>query len=142
MPAKVLLVSFGLRDNEQITGSRSIVADNVRWSSYFIQLFQDDWGPRDLFRKMFLLASECQDDSAMPMREVVVCLKNAPKETNSEILAFRKELDELKDIRVLRYDSLDELNAWLVGVGDGWAQSVIATETQSAAEPGHQNAQL
>jgi hypothetical protein len=60
MPAKVLLVSVGLRDGEQISSYRSVVADNVRWSSYFVQIFQDDWGPRDLFRKLFLLAVECR----------------------------------------------------------------------------------
>jgi hypothetical protein len=60
MPAKVLLVSLGLRENGQIEGDRGIVFDNVRWSSYFIQMFQDDWGPRDLFRNLFLLALECR----------------------------------------------------------------------------------
>jgi hypothetical protein len=56
MPAKILLVSVGLRDNDQISGNRGIVSENVRWSTYFVQIFQDDWGPRDLFRKLFLLA--------------------------------------------------------------------------------------
>ena len=59
MPAKILLVSIGLRENDQIASHRGIVSDNVRWSSYFIQIFQDDWGPRDLFHKLFLLAAEC-----------------------------------------------------------------------------------
>ncbi|MGH9564101.1 MAG: hypothetical protein ACRD3S_21825, partial [Terracidiphilus sp.] len=71
MPAKILLVSVGLRENAQIEGHRSVVSDNVRWSSYFIQLFQDDWGPRELFRKLFHLAIECRDDSSLPMRDVV-----------------------------------------------------------------------
>jgi len=102
MPAKVLLVSVGLRDNDQLAGNRSIVSDNVRWSSYFIQMFQDDWGPRDLFRKLFLLALECRDDASMPMRDVVVCLKDAPHETNPEILGFRRELEEQSGVRVLR----------------------------------------
>ncbi len=39
MPAKVLLVTVGLRENGQIEGSRSIVSDNVRWSAYFIQVY-------------------------------------------------------------------------------------------------------
>jgi hypothetical protein len=88
MPAKVLLVSVGLRDSDQIASHRSIVSDNVRWSAYFIQIFQDDWGPRDLFRKLLLLAAECLDDATMPMRDVVICLKDAPHETNAEILGF------------------------------------------------------
>src|ERR1700733_13305044 len=92
MPAKILLVEVTLRDNEQIAGHRSIVSDNVRWSTYFIQLFQDDWGPRDLFRKLFLLGAECRDDATLPMRDVAICLKDAPHETNAEILAFRAAL--------------------------------------------------
>jgi hypothetical protein len=125
MPAKVLLVEVGLRDNEQISGHRSIVSDNVRWSTYFIQLFEDDWGPRDLFRKLFLLAVECRDDPAMPMRDVVVCLKDAPRETNPEILAFRKELEEIPNDRVFRYGSIDLLKEHLRGICEGWARDAI-----------------
>jgi hypothetical protein len=125
MPAKVLLVEVGLRDNEQIAGHRSIISDNVRWSTYFIQLFEDDWGPRDLFRKLFLLATECRDDPAMPMRDVVVCLKDAPHETNPEILAFRKELEEIPNVRVFRYSTIDELKEHLAGICTGWARDAI-----------------
>jgi hypothetical protein len=127
MPAKVLLVSVGLRDNDQISGNRSIVSDNVRWSTYFIQIFQDDWGPRDLFRKVFLLAAECRDDASMPMRDVVVCLKDAPHESNAEILAFRAELAERSDMRILRYGNPDELRAQLTEVCEGWARAAIAS---------------
>jgi hypothetical protein len=136
MPAKVLLVSVGLRDNSQISDSRSIVSDNVRWSSYFIQIFEDDWGPRDLFRKMFLLAIECRDDASMPMRDAVVCLKDAPHETNAEILAFRKELEERRDLRVLRYSSLDELKAQLIDVLTGWTRDLAGQGINSAAASG------
>jgi hypothetical protein len=133
MPAKVLLVSVGLRENGQIEGSRAIVSDNVRWSAFFIQLFQDDWGPRDLFRKLFLLAVECRDDASMPMRDVVVCLKDAPHETNPEILAFRRELEERSDLRVLRYGSLDELKAQLAEVCEGWARGILSSGVNPAA---------
>ena len=133
MPAKVLLVSVGLRDNGQIIGSRSIVSDNVRWSSYFIQIFQDDWGPRDLFRKLFLLAAECRDDAALPMRDVVVFLKDAPQETNAEILGFRRELEERRDMRVLRYAVADELAAQLIDVCNGWALATMDAGVASAA---------
>jgi len=133
MPAKVLLVSVGLRNNDQIAGNRGIVSDNVRWSTYFIQVFQDDWGPRDLFRKLFLLGVECRDDASMPMREVVVCLKDAPQETNAEILAFRTELEERRDLRVFRYGSLDELSAKLAGVCNGWARALIGAGAVAGA---------
>lgn len=126
MPAKVLLVSLGLRDNDQIASHRGIVSDNVRWSSYFIQIFQDDWGPRDLFRKLFLLAIECRDDASQPMREVVLCLKEAPNETNAEILAFRKELEERTDVRLCRYAHPDEIKEFLENVCTEWAQAAIA----------------
>jgi hypothetical protein len=127
MPAKILLVTLGLRDNDQISGSRSIVSDNVRWSAFFIQIFEDDWGPRDLFRKLFLLAVECRDDPSMPMREVVVCLKDAPNETDPEILAFRKELEDRQDIKVLRHRSADELRDQLADVCNEWARALIGS---------------
>jgi len=125
MPAKILLVSVGLRDSNQIEGNRSIVSDNVRCSAYFIQVFEDDWGPRDLFRKLFLLAAECRDDASMPMREVVVFLKEAPNEANPEVLAFRKELEERQDVIVFRYKGADELRARIVEVSVGWARAII-----------------
>ena len=125
MPAKLLLVTVGLRDNEQIAGSRGAVSENVRWSSFFIQLFQDDWGPRDLFRKLFFLAVECRGDDAMPMRNLAVCLKDAPHETHAEILAFRRELEEQQNLRILRYSTLDELKTQLTAVCREWAQATI-----------------
>jgi hypothetical protein len=130
MAAKVLLASVGLRESSQIEGNRAIVSDNVRWSSYFIQLFEDDWGPRDLFRKLFLLAVECRDDAAAPMREVVVCLKDAPHETNPEILAFRAELEQRQDVRVLRYKQVEEIRQKVEEVCAGWTDSLIGTSTE------------
>jgi hypothetical protein len=134
MPAKILLVSVGLREDDQIVSHRSIVSDNVRWSTYFIQIFQDDWGPRDLFRRLFLLAAECRGDAAMPMRDVVICLKDAPHETSAEILAFRRELEERQDLRVFHYANVDELRAQLAGVCEGWTRSLI--EAGIEAKPG------
>jgi hypothetical protein len=126
MPAKILLASVGLRESGQIDNFRSAVSDNVRWSTYFIQIFQDDWGPRDLFRKLFLLALECRDNSSMPMRDVVVCLKDAPGETNSEIVAFRKEIEEREDITVFRYSGVEQLQKHIERVCVEWTESLIA----------------
>jgi hypothetical protein len=134
MPAKILLVSVGLRENSQIESSRSAVSDNVRWSSYFIQMFQDDWGPRDLFRKIYLLAVDCRNDAAMPMRDVVVCLKDAPHETNPEILAFRAELEGRQDVRVLRYSQTEEIRQKLEEVCTGWAESIVETKAEKSTE--------
>jgi hypothetical protein len=136
MPAKVLLVSVGLRDNDQITSHRSIVSDNVRWSTYFIQLFKDDWGPRDLFRKLFLLAAECREEATMPMRDVVICLKAAPHETDAETLAFRRELEERLELRVFHYANIVELRAQLDDVCEGWARSMIGSGIESRIELG------
>lgn len=126
MAAKILLTSVGLRENGQIESHRSIVSDNVRWSTFFIQIFQDDWGPRDLFRKLFHLALECRDDANMPMRDVVVCLKDAPGETNPTILAFRKELEERTDVHLLRYSRREQLAEHLERVCTEWAEGLIA----------------
>jgi hypothetical protein len=134
MPAKILLASVGLRDSSQIESNRSIVSDNVRWSSYFIQMFQDDWGPRDLFRKIFLLSLECRDDAVTPMRDVVVCLKDAPHETNSQILAFRAELEGLQDVRLLRYSRPEEIRKKLEEVCTGWAESIVEAKTEKSPE--------
>jgi hypothetical protein len=132
MPSKLLLVSVGLRENDQILSSRAITSDNVRWSSYFIQVFQDDWGPRDLFRKLFLLAVECRDDQSMPMRDLVLAIKDAPHETNPEILAFRRELEERTDLRVIHYRTADELLPQMTEVCNGWARALIEAASAKA----------
>jgi hypothetical protein len=104
MPAKILLVTVGLTSDGQIVDFRSAVAENVRQSAYYVQIFEDDWGPKNLFRKMFYLAIDCRDDPAFPMQEVAVFLKDAPRETDPEILAFRKELEQRQDMRVFHFE--------------------------------------
>jgi len=126
MPKKILLVSVGLREDGHIVGYRSAVADNVRQCTYFIQVFEDDWGPNKLHRKMLYLAAECRDDPSLPMREVIICLKNAPHETDPEILAFRKELEERNDMRILRFDKPEDLKAQLLDVSSGWVRDIVA----------------
>jgi hypothetical protein len=133
MPFKTLLVSVGLMTDDQIVGYRSAVADNVRQCTYFIQIFEDDWGPKNLFRKMFYLAAECRDDTGFPMRELVVCLKTAPRETDPEILAFRKELEEAPNIRTLHYSNLAELKERLLDVCGGWVRSILENTPAAAA---------
>jgi hypothetical protein len=134
MPEKILLAAIGLRESGQIESHRAIVSDNVRWSMYFIQLFQDDWGPRDLFRKLFLLAVECRNDNAMPMRDVVVFLKDAAHESDPRILEFRKELDCFPGVRVFRYRTIEELNAQLAPILMEWAQELIAEKTAATQQ--------
>ena len=126
MPRKVLLVSVGLREDAQIEGFRSAVSENVRQCTYYIQVFQDDWGPKNLFRKMFFLATDCRDDASLPMREVIVCLKDAPRETDPEILAFRKELEEQQNVLVFHFDNVESLAEQLRKVCGEWVQSIIA----------------
>src|SRR5258708_36172428 len=109
MRQKILLVSVGLREDGQIEAFRSAVAENVRQCTYYIQVFQDDWGPKNLFRKMFFLAMDCRDDASLPMRELIVGLKAAPRETDPEILAFRKELEAQRNVLVFHFDNLQSL---------------------------------
>ena len=125
MPLKILLVAVGLREDGQIVGFRSAVSDNIRQCTFHIQVFEDDWGPKNLFRKMFHLAVECRDDASMPMREVMVCLKDAPGETDPEILAFRKELEDRKDVRVYHFDTLDRLREQLGEVCGEWVRVIV-----------------
>lgn len=130
MPEKILLAEVVLRDNAHLENFRSAVSDNVRWSTYFIQVFEDDWGPRSLFRKLFLLAEECRSNAEMPMRELVICLKESPHETDAQVLAFRSELEGWKGAQVIRYKTVDEMKAQLAAVLNEWVQTLI---TEKAA---------
>jgi hypothetical protein len=76
---------------------------------------------------MFYLAADCRDDAAFSMREVVVFLKAASRETDAEVLAFRKELEERRDVRVFHFDNPDSLNGELSKVCAEWVRSIRAT---------------
>jgi len=127
MPAKVLLVTVGLTSDSHIVDFRSAVAENIRQCAYFIQVFEDDWGPKNLFRKMFYLAADCRDDPALLMQEVVVFLKAAPRETDPEILAFRQELEDRQDVRVFHFDGPETLQQQVSQVGGEWVRSILAS---------------
>ena len=99
-------------------------------------MFEDDWGPKNLFRKTFYLALECRDDEAMPMREVVVCLKSARPESDPEILAFRDELEQMQGIRLYHFKTLPELTAQVREACASWVQD-IRSETAVAGEAQH-----
>jgi hypothetical protein len=125
MPSKILLVTVGLINDGHIVDYRSAVADNVRASAYFIQIFHDDWGPKNLFRKMFHLAIECRDDAAAPMRDVVVFLRAAPRETDPEILAFRQELQQCQGVRVFPFHDAETLKEQTATVCAGWVRDLM-----------------
>jgi hypothetical protein len=74
---------------------------------------------------MLYLAAECRDDTSMPMREVIVRLKAAPHETDPEILAFRKELEELAGVQVFHFDKPERLKTPLLEVCSGWVRSIF-----------------
>src|SRR5260370_9854641 len=75
---------------------------------------------------MFFIATDCRDDASRRMREVIVCLKDAPRETDPEILAFRKELADQQNVRVFYFDNLESLGEQLRKVCGEWVQSIIA----------------
>jgi hypothetical protein len=126
MPLKILLVSVGLRDDGQIAAFRSAVNENVRQCAYFIQVFEDDWGPNHLYRKLLYLAEDCKQDESLPMRDVIVCLKDAPRETDPAILSFRQELADLAGTRVLHFNTPESLQTQLLAVCADWVRAIEA----------------
>lgn len=126
MPARILLVSLGLPYDHQIVSVRSAVADNIRTASFFVQIFEDEWGPKNLFRRMFYLACECREDAGMPMREIVVCLKAAPREADAEILQFREELERTPNVQLVRYEKPEDLKEKLLDTFTGWTRAARA----------------
>jgi hypothetical protein len=132
MPCKILLATIGLTNDSHVVDYRSAVAENIRQCSFFIQIFEDDWGTKNLFRKMFYLAIECRDDAAYPMREIAVFLKDAPRETDPEILAFRRELEERQDVRLFHFDKAETLQPQVAALASEWVRSIIAAAAAGA----------
>jgi hypothetical protein len=136
MQHKILLVSVGLPQEGAVEMYRAAVSDNIRQCTYYIQVFQDDWGPKNLMRKMFYLAYDGRADDSLPMREVVVFLKSAPRETDPEILAFRKELADLTDVLVFHFSSREEMAAQLRPITSAWVAQILDSLVSPPAEPG------
>ncbi len=134
MPGKILLATLGLTNDSHIVDYRGAVADNIRQCAYFLQIFEDDWGPKNLFRKMFYLALECRDDTALPMREVIVFLKAAPRETDPEILAFRRELEEQPNVRVFCFDKAESLREQVEGAAREWVRAIVSNRGLGAED--------
>ncbi len=132
MLSKILLVTVGLTSDAHIVDFRSAVAENIRQSAYFIQVFEDDWGPKNLFRKMFYLAADCRDDPALALQEVGVFLKAATRETESETLALRAELEQRQDVRVVHFDKPDGLNAKLMEICRDWVRKILEADGQQS----------
>ena len=124
---KILLAPVGLRDESQILANRAVVSDNMRESSIFIQLFQDEWGPEGLHRKLFYSAIDARDDASLPMREVIVGLKDAPRETDPAVLAFRQELEQQPGVRVLHFGKPEEWRAQLAGLMAESVKAIVAS---------------
>jgi ribosomal protein S18 acetylase RimI-like enzyme len=60
------------------TRFQKAVDENIRMCSYYILALNDTWGPPHLnFEEDYRLALACLDDASLPMKEVVVLLKNA-----------------------------------------------------------------
>ena len=59
------------------------------------------------------------------MREVIVCLKAAPRETDPEILGFRKELEETPGIRILLFDAVETMKSQLTEVCESWTRAIM-----------------
>lgn len=133
MPSKILLVSVGLPQDGLVEQFRGVVADNIRQCTYYVQVFEDDWGPKNMMRKMFYLACDGRGDAALPMRDVVVFLKDASRETDPDILAFRKELLELADVRVVPFKTSDEMRAHLREITAGWVRQIRESAPRVAA---------
>ncbi len=67
------------------------------------------------------------------MREIIVLLKDAPHETDAEILAFRKELVEWQGARVFTYTKLDEFKTILSGVYTDWLKNLVGAASSASA---------
>ena len=127
MKDQILLVSVGLREEGAVEQIQGPVADNIRQCAYFIQMFEDDWGPKNLMRKMFFVACDGLADEALPMREVAVFVKDAPREIDPEILAFRQELTLVPGVRLFRFATVADMREPLRAVISEWVAQIRAS---------------
>lgn len=146
MPDKILMVTVGLPDEALVEGHRSAVAENIRQVRFFLQIFEDDWGPKNLMRKMFYLAWDGRADASLPMEDVVVFLKAAPRETDPEILGFRKELEDVAGPKLRHFKNGDELRQGVHEAVSQWLRRVRADSgvklTAAPSTPGSSSADL
>ena len=59
-----------------------------------------------------------------PCRKLVVFLKAAPRETDPEILAFRKELEEQPGVPVFHFEKIESLKTEFGQVAGAWVRQI------------------
>jgi proteic killer suppression protein len=77
---------------------------------------------------------ECRDDGSMPMREVIVWLKDAPYEIDPEILALGKNLEDHESLTTQMLEALagDRQGQYSIRINGQWR--ICFTWGEGAAE--------
>jgi hypothetical protein len=124
MKRNILLVSVSLPEKlVDKRGYQSVISENIRACSYYIQLIEDTWGPPQRnFEKDYALAQRCLEDPNQKMQGVEVMFKRPllPNKVDPDVLDFKESLRPQDDkffefgtTRELEQRLAERLTVWL-----------------------------
>jgi hypothetical protein len=113
MPLGILFVPVSVPP--QITNKtsfQSLVDDNVRACTFFVQVLHHSWGPSTRnFEREYQLAKECCADPHLPMEGMSVFVKAI----EPGVAAFKGSASEFNNIDELKTGLRSQLSLWLAG---------------------------
>jgi hypothetical protein len=101
---------------------QAAVDDNIRSCEYYLLVLDDTWGPPGKsFAHDYRLAQDCRGDDRLPMREVVVFLKETPPAgVEADLERFRKAISEGSSPRHYVFREPREFQSQVRALLSGW----------------------
>jgi hypothetical protein len=98
------------------------IRENVRDADFFVQILGHSWGVESAeFEDLFYYAIDCRDSAGLPMREVVVFLKDvAPGRMKPAVAQFRESLAGTQGIEKHEFSESEQLMSGLLSLLTGW----------------------
>ncbi|GEM_PF-739292 len=111
MPDQILLAAASFRTPFDPLVHKAGVEDNIRSSTFFLQILDQEEPPPRPYKAFVDYALKCQDDPQMPMRAVAVFFKDTGT-TAQEAIAYRQSLASRCDVRVFADRPSFETQLW------------------------------
>jgi hypothetical protein len=114
---------------------QDVVDANIRLSDYFLLVLDDTWGPPGKsFEHDYLLAEACRAGAELPMREVIVFLKDTPADrVEADLERFRRAIAESAAPRHHVFRDAAEFGLQVRALLSEWLESEVHPARQAGS---------
>jgi hypothetical protein len=128
MPRGILLVPVTLVNVDDKRRFQRAVDENIRASSYYLLVVEEDWGPRARnFERDYRLAVACAADENLPMRGAAILVRDQPDGAASPFGAVLATAG----FPSTRFSTLEEFRSTVSGLLSEWLAAIPAESDAS-----------